>query len=91
MTEKYDLNIKFYQPILKAFAIIVGGFLLAPTQILLSIYQAHPLLKSASIFLGFFIVICALVNMILIAIGVISGFVLDRKAASYEGANGRET
>jgi hypothetical protein len=73
MSTKPDLNTAFYQPILKSVAVIIGGFFLAPTDILLHLYQAHPIIKSLVIFMGFFIVFLALINMALISLRVIVG------------------
>jgi len=68
MNAKIDLNATFYRPILKAFGLIFVGFLMAPTEILLSTYQKYPFIKSLMIGLGFIIVIGALINMIFVAI-----------------------
>jgi len=68
MNDKTDLNATFYRPIFRAFGLIILGFLMAPTEILLSTYQKYPAIKSFIIILGFIIVISALINMIFVAI-----------------------
>jgi uncharacterized membrane protein len=68
MNARPDLNATFYRPIFKAFGLIILGFLMAPTEILLSTYQKYPAIKSFIIILGFVIVIGALINMIFVAI-----------------------
>jgi len=73
MSAKPNLITTFYQPILKSIAVIIGGFFLAPTNILLSLYQENPTIKSFVIFIGFFVVFLALINMVLISLRVVAG------------------
>jgi uncharacterized membrane protein len=68
MNAKPDLNATFYRPIFRGFGLIIIGFLMAPTEILLSTYQKYPAIKSFIIILGFVIVMGALINMIFVAI-----------------------
>lgn len=82
MSTKLDLSATFYKPILKAAVVVLGGFLLAPTQILLSLYEAYPAFKSTVIFAGFFIVFFALINMISVSLKAINGAALDRKGVA---------
>jgi len=79
MSTQSELKITLYQPILKWLAVLIGGFLLAPTHILLSIYQFNPSIKWLMILMGSLIVIYALINMISISLRVLSAAISARK------------
>jgi len=79
MNTTSDLKTTFYRPILKAFAVMLGGFLLAPTHILLSLYEQYPIARGLVILLGSLIVVCALINVISISLRAINAAGLGRK------------
>jgi len=79
MNATSDLTTTFYRPILKAFAVMLGGFLLAPTHILLSLYQQCPLARWFAILLGSVIVVFALINAISISLRAMNAADLGRK------------
>jgi len=72
MSANKDLGIKFYRPIFKTFAIILIGFFLAPTHLLLSLYKENESFRLMAIFASALIVLGALFNMISISIRAIS-------------------
>jgi len=72
MSTKSALIIKFVQSSLKSLLVVLGGFLLAPTHILMTFYQEHESVRVLAVFVSALIVIFALFNMISISLKTIS-------------------
>jgi len=72
MSANNHLGTKFYRPIFKTLAIILGGFFLAPTHLLLSLYQQNEPVRLIAILASALIVLGALFNLIAISIRAIS-------------------
>jgi hypothetical protein len=72
MSANNDLGPKFYRPIFKTLAIILGGFFLAPTHLLLSFYQQNEIFRLLAILISALIVLGSMFNMLAISIRAIS-------------------
>ena len=82
MIIKSELNATFYRPMLKSLALLLGGFLLAPTSLLLSIYQHYHFFRWIAILTGSFIVIFALKNMVSISLRAMNGPAFGRNGTA---------
>jgi hypothetical protein len=70
MITKSELKAKFVKPIFSNVILILGGFLLAPSHLLLSFYQNHELFRYLAISIGSLVVIFALFSMLDISLKV---------------------
>jgi len=72
MRTKSGLIVKFVRPMLKSLVIIVAGFFLAPSHLLISLYEKHDGFRNIAVILSFLVVVVALFNMISISLKAIS-------------------
>ncbi len=61
----------FVLPVARSIALVLGGFLLAPTEVLYSLYQEYDAIKWIAVLLGAFVSIFGLFSMLKISIKTI--------------------
>lgn len=71
MDQSVQLNSIFVRPIIRSLSVVILGFLLAPTHLLYSFYQAHTMFRWTVIMLGVAITIRGLFNMLKISVRAI--------------------
>ncbi len=72
MDQHLALNQSLFRPIVRCAVVIVLGFLIAPTQLLYSFYEAHGAFKAIAIILGVLVVMRGLFNMLKISLNAIN-------------------
>ncbi len=71
-TDHYkSLNNLFFLPLTRNIALVLIGFLLAPTQIMYSLYEEHDALKWIAVIIGACVSIFGLFNMLKISLKTI--------------------
>lgn len=74
MDKKLSLAKTFFRPIIRSLLIVIVGFLLSPTHLLLSIYQENAAIRGIAIIVGMLITIFGLFNMLSVSLKAISDY-----------------
>jgi hypothetical protein len=74
MITKSELNSKFVKPTLNNIVLVFGGFLLAPSNIMMSFYQSHEFFRYSAILIGSLVVIFALFRMLEVSLKLIGDY-----------------
>jgi hypothetical protein len=72
MNQHLALNQTFFRPVIRSAFVVILGFLIAPTQLLYSFYEAHGAFKAIAIIVGVLVVMRGLFNMLKISLNAIN-------------------